>query len=789
MSTTQLCLLLMGAVVMVPAAGAPLVLLECEGFEDLGGWDLDQQAMDQMGSPYLLAHGLGIPVDDATTTATIPAAGTYRLWARTRDWVAPWGAPGAPGRFQVTINGQAAEHVFGTVNPAWHWEDGGLIELPAGRVTVGLHDLMGFEGRCDAILLAGDPDFQPPEEKDELRTWRRATAGLSAEPVDGGDYDMVIVGGGMAGTSAALSAARQGLRVALIQNRPVLGGNSSSEVRVWPEGHTRQRPYRRVGEIVEEIAPAPHGQGGNARDYANYNDQKKMDPVVAEERIALRLWEHVNGVETDGSRITAVIAQHVKTGQLTRYSAPLFADCTGDGTVGYLAGADFEVSTTNIMGSSNLWNVLDASDPAQAIKCECKDKDEFDLALAEGQVEQPFPRTPWAHDLSDKPFPGRQFTDGQWRGAGLGGLGAWFWESGFDKDQVADIEQIRDNNFRAMYGAWDTLKNVDGLYPNHRLNWVAFIAGKRESRRLMGDIVLSGDDFREGRRWPDAAVPCSWHIDVHFPDNRYKQGFSGTEFISDYTRGEGYTYGGIYWAPYRMLYSRNIDNLFMAGRDVSVDQEGLGPVRVMRTGGMMGEIVGKAAWICRTQDTLPRGVYQNHLSLLRELMMTPGPMRRESLTGQLVMMPGYELTGFHGRGLDPAKISGLVIDDEQAVTRGSWSDQGNLQGFVGEGYLYSNDSKATIRYPFTLEAAGDYRVSLSWQPHENRAKRLRVRILAAAGEQEAVVDQSQAPGGEHDFRLLGTWRFEADTPYWVELVAEGAGGTVHADAVRIEAAD
>ena len=288
------------------------------------------------------------------------------------------------------------------------------------------------------------------------------------------------------------------------------------------------------------------------------------------------------------------------------------------------------------MGASNLWNLMDCSDPAQVLKCECKDKDALSVAVNEGKVAAPFPRCPWAIDLSDKPFPGRKQSQGQWGDSNpLGNLGGWFWESGFKRDAIQDLERIRDLNFRAMYGAWDTLKNVDKLYPNHRLGWAAFIAGKRESRRLLGEVVLTADDFREGRVYPDGCFPCSWHIDVHTPDPRYQEGHEGDEFISVATTGEHYSYKGPYWAPYRCLYSRNIGNLFMAGRDISVTHEALGPVRVMRTCGMMGEIVGKAAWICVRHQTSPRGVYQDHLPLLKELMSQPGPLRRERLDGEL----------------------------------------------------------------------------------------------------------------------------------------------------------
>ena len=144
----------------------------------------------------------------------------------------------------------------------------------------------------------------------------------------------------------------------------------------------------------------------------------------------------------------------------------------------------------------------------------------------------------------------------------------------------------------------------------------------------MGDVVLSADDFRTQKQYPDPAFPCSWHIDIHSPHETFDEGLKGEEFISRATPAkEEYQYEGIYWAPYRTLYSRNLENLFMAGRDISVTREGIGPIRVMRTCGMMGEVVGKAASICIKQNASPREVYEKHLDELQTLMRTPGSVR------------------------------------------------------------------------------------------------------------------------------------------------------------------
>jgi hypothetical protein len=614
-------------------AGAPLskefVFIEAEQFANHGGWELDQQSMEQMGSPYLLAHGLGIPVPDATTQVEFPSAGSYRIWVRTRDWVAPWNAPGAPGKFQVWIDGKPVRETFGTKSATWHWHDGGMVKV-GKKAKIALHDLTGFEGRCEAILFCKDANFKPVNEVEALTKFRRDIQGLSVEPEDIGHFELIVAGGGLAGTCAAIAAARQGIKVALIQDRPVLGGNGSSEVRVWPEGHTNKARFPHIGDIVNEILP-PITKGANqvlngvAASY--FDDEKKLAIVRAEKGITLLLNHRVMRVETEGQEIRSLVIQSTLNSRQKRVHGRLFADCTGDANIGFKAGADYEYKVENLMGSTNLFNVLDATNKADVLACECKDKSALAMKCDIGDYNQPFPRCPWALDLTDKPFPGRKGV----KTFGKEGLESfanmWYWESGFSKDQVNQIELIRDHNFRAMYGAWDVIKNVDKLYPKHRLGWAAFIAGKRESRRLMGDVILDAEDFKSQKAFEDAAFPCSWHVDLHSPKKEFKDGFEDNAFVADYTRGAEYQYGGEYWAPYRTLYSRNITNLFMAGRCISVSKTGLGPVRVMKTCGMMGEIVGKAASICIKKEAKPREIYVNHLRDLHDLMKKPGSYR------------------------------------------------------------------------------------------------------------------------------------------------------------------
>jgi len=612
---------------VITSAEAHTILVEAENFEDTGGWVIDQQFMDQMGSPFLLAHGLGQPVKDAITAVTFPAAGTYRVWVRTRDWVAPWNAPGAPGKFQLLVNGVPLRTIFGTEGAEWHWQDGGTVKIINTQTTLALHDLTGFEGRCDAIVFTTDTNFNPPNAGEQMAVFRRKALGLSVKPKLAGNFDLVVVGGGIAGTCTAISAARLGVQVALIQDRPVLGGNNSSEVRVWLGGNMNLEPYPHIGDVVRELEPAKRAHYGPENIAELYEDQKRIALVRSEKNISLFLQYRANEVARQGDTITAVIAQHIVSGRKLRFIGKYFADCTGDGCIGYLAGANYDITLEGHMGRCNLWNVAETGKPVA------------------------FPRCPWALDLSDKPFPGRADQ------GGIKKLGGWYWESGFDHDPIEKSEYIRDWNLRAMYGAWDCLKNVDKIYPNHKLAWAAYIAGKRESRRLLGDIILQKQDLLTNKKYPDGLVPATWTIDLHLPDKRYEKGFEGDGFISKahYTR-----YQKPYWIPYRCLYSRNVPNLFMAGRDISVTHEALGAVRVMRTCGMMGEVVGMAASLCKKHNTDPRGVYQYHLAELKELaergagkrsaQQTMKPLSKPKKTGVLPMkdLPAVEISSRAG---------------------------------------------------------------------------------------------------------------------------------------------
>lgn len=573
------------------------VLVEAESFKEKGGWVLDQQFMDQMGSPFLLAHGIGKPVQDASTTVVIQKKGTWHVFARTWNWCAPWKTKEAPGRFKIAVNGVVLDQELGT-GEQWDWEYAGSVDIKGKDNTVALKDLTGFEGRCDAILFAREKDAVIPNRKEELSTFRKKLLNIPDKPEEGGHYDLVVVGAGTAGLSAAIKGAREGLKVALINNRPVPGGNNSTEIRVVASGEMNVKPYTALGDVIREIRNV----------YSKEDQVIKM--IQAEKTLSYFPDMHVFAATMDGKQIRSVVAKHIENGKEVAFSAPLFADCSGDGNLGFLAGAEYRVGremrqeTRETLAPDRPDNIVLGATISWKSK--------------EMQTHVPFPRCEWAIQFNDESC--EKVTSGS----------NW-WESGFRYDQVNDAEYIRDYLFRAIYGNWAFLKNDSKFkqeYTSRKLDWMTYIAGKRESRRLVGDVFFVQQDIeKEYVKYDDAIVIGTYSIDQHFPTPKNTFFFPGEEFISTmkhyfndlgtprrYLRDDQVP--PPYRIPYRCLYSVNVDNLFMAGRNISVSHIALSSTRVQNTTGMMGEVVAVAAGLCRKHDCLPREVYTRHLEEL-----------------------------------------------------------------------------------------------------------------------------------------------------------------------------
>lgn len=576
------------------------IFLEAESFAELGGWVIDPGSMLQMGSAYLMAHGAGVPVKDAVTEFPVETGGNYLLFARTRDWSVPWKRGTSAGRFEILIDGKNMETIFGTNGEDWAWQKGGEISLSPGKHTIALHDLTGFNGRCDAIYLTDNPNDIPPDGGEELEKFRRERSGNILKEVEE-EYDLIVAGGGIAGITTALAAARLGLRSICIQDRPVPGGCNSSEIRVPLGGLTHIGPYPNLGNTVREIAPIYLTPG--AKEPQAYEDYRKIAAfqVACAGKADLALNEKVMQVETkedDPKVITSVIARSTIDGTEKRYKGKLFSDCTGDGTLGSLMGASFlygtegkEVfgesmtppgSTNEVMGMSVLWTSIEEDTP------------------------QPFPDIDWGLPFTEENCYYR--TSGDWET-----------ECGQYRNQALEEEYIRDYSLMTTFCNWSYLKNHSAKkeeFARRKINWISSCGGKRESRRFLGDYIMTQQDIEEKRKHHDGTGCITWNFDLHFPEPENCRRFAEPFRSCAYHR----------WlpeetpVPYRCLYSRDVKNLFLGGRLLSFSHVAFSAVRVMRTLGMLGEVVAMAAKICCQNGCFPRAVGETYLEELKSLM-------------------------------------------------------------------------------------------------------------------------------------------------------------------------
>ncbi len=603
------------------------LLIQCESFRELGGWTIETQSIRQIGSSYLMAHGYGVPVADAWTEVEVPEAGNYAIWARTRNWNAEWltgrdvPAPrdGAAGRFQVLVNGAPLETELGTGSSDWNWQKAGEVDLPAGTARIALHDLTGFNGRCDAVWL-GSGDSGPaseaqasPTHNDSRSAGTLSPAGKTAQKEG---FDLIVVGGGVAGTCAAISANRLGLRVLLLQDREMLGGCNSSEVRVAMGGVLGKGQYPALGRVVRDIQP--YYGDGDPHEAKYYEDGRKEIPFTMKRDAKyagqvpfpapeLRYRQYVHAVEMDPAhpgRIVAVIAIDTRTGAETRFPAPLFVDATGDAILARLAGCETmygregrhrfnescapETGDRMVMGHSIQWLSEECDSP------------------------QPFPDiSAWAMPFDETT--GYYVTKGSWEQ-----------ETGFFRDMADDTERIRDYGLLAIFSNWHWLKNKSARraeFERRRISWMSPIGGKRESYRVVGDYVLTQNDLEKNVQHDDDTAAMTWNIDLHFPDPENVAKFKEPFRSAAYHRGTGNTPG----IPYRCLYARDCGNLFLAGRHISCSHVAFAGVRVMRTLGQLAEVVGMAARICKDKACLPRDIYTTHLETLKAMMRSGIP--------------------------------------------------------------------------------------------------------------------------------------------------------------------
>jgi hypothetical protein len=412
--------------------------------------------------------------------------------------------------------------------------------------------------------------------------------------------DFCVIGGGLAGICAAVAAARHGVKVALMQDRPMLGGNASSEMRMWVLG-AHGKNNRETG-IVEELFLENYYRNP----YKNFSiwDSILWEIVHNEKNITLILNCSCMDAEvtagTEGRRILSVTGWQTTTQSYHTVYAVNFADCSGDSVLAPLSGAEYRAghearsefnediapiyADRKTMGSSILIQARQASSPKTYIPPSWADK---------------FTKEMLPHRLPDLSNDSENF---------------WYLELGGVRDTIADAEELRDELLAAAYGMWDYVKNAPEnkeKNANFDIEWIGFLPGKRESRRYIGDHILIQSEVRAGGKFDDIVAYGGWPMDDHHPE-----ALRTTELPTIFHPAPS-----PFGIPYRCLYSRNVENLFCAGRNISVSHVALSSTRVMSTCGILGQAAGTAAAVAYKHGETPRGVYRGFIKELQQILM------------------------------------------------------------------------------------------------------------------------------------------------------------------------
>lgn len=414
------------------------------------------------------------------------------------------------------------------------------------------------------------------------------------------DYDVVVIGGGAAGMSAAVAAARNGSKTVLVQDRPVLGGNASSEIRVHLNGvnHLRDGRAERETGIIEEILL--HNRFENEQESYPVWDHVLYDFVVREPNLTLMMNTQALQAVMNGNKIKSAICWQGTTETMFTLNAPIFIDCSGDGGLAASSGAEYR---TGREGKAE-FNEKYAPDEPDGWQMGAS------LLMSSKDMGKPMKYNPpsyaikYSHEGAHKHRKFHAFQDGIW----------WI-EVGSDNDIIADFEKNRHKLMGYLHGVWDYIKN-SGKFPeaeNLALDWVGSFPGRRESRRFIGDYIVSEKDMTEHKHFKDAVAFGGWSLDEHNP--------GGIEDISEPPSYFHYKFEKIYEFPFASLYSKNVSNLMFAGRNVSQTHIALSSSRIMATCALQGQAVGTAATICNNRNITPREVRQNYIDELQEQLL------------------------------------------------------------------------------------------------------------------------------------------------------------------------
>lgn len=483
--------------------------------------------------------------------------------------------------------------------------------------------------------------------------------------------DVVVAGGGLSGVCAAVSAARHGCTVVLIQDRPVLGGNASSEIRMGVCGSHGDQ-WAETG-ILEEMQCKNFYYNPLQR-YSLWDDVM-YSTVVEEKNITLLLNTSVNEVEMDGDRIKAVKAWN--TNAYTRYAIAgnIFIDCTGDGIL-RLSGAQFRYGRElpSEFGETYLAHGGDSLTMGNSIL----------LQLRKTSEDHPFKAPDWAYHFTDEDFgyptpksdkPGVKFN---YKKLYPEDNNFWWIEFGGTRSTIHDANEIQYELKRIAYGVWEYMKNnPDGRCKNYDLDWIGSLPGKRESARFVGPHILTQNDVLSGGHFDDAVAYGGWTLDDHDPEAFHKKGRISVEFSAPSGFG----------IPFDCLYSVNIPNLMFAGRDISATHMGLSSTRVMATCAMLGQAAGTGAALAVKHGTMPSGVRKEYIAELQGLLeyddcMLPYRWRKPSELTMSARLAADSLAVLRN-GIDrkwDGTDNGIWVAAEEPLIEYSWKKPVTISG-------------------------------------------------------------------------------------------------------------
>ena len=405
--------------------------------------------------------------------------------------------------------------------------------------------------------------------------------------------DFCVVGGGLAGMCAAIAAARRGAKVALVHDRPMPGGNASSEIRMWVCGAHGDNNHE-TG-ILEELL-LENRYRNPLRNYSIW-DSILFEKVRAEANILPILNCSINALEMDGQKIKSVTGWQLTTQTWHTVEARLFADCSGDSILAPLSGAEFRAGREARAEFNEDIEPVEADNKTMGMSCL--------IQAREMDSPQSYIPPTWANVYSsDADLPYREHD--------VQTSNFWWIELGGEQDTIHDTEEVRDALLKVAFGVWDHIKNRgEHGAANWALEWVGFLPGKRESRRYLGDHILTQNDVRAEGRFADLVAYGGWTMDDHHPGGMSWPGEPTIYHPAPSPFG----------ISYRCLYSRNVDNLFCAGRNISVTHAAMSASRVMATCAILGQAAGTAAALAVQHDLTPRATGQQKITELKQALM------------------------------------------------------------------------------------------------------------------------------------------------------------------------